>query len=53
VKPGVYKILVEVAFWPSMQYQRAEAMITLGKKDASTLVQEGNLLPYLEVKYLR
>ena len=53
VKPGDYKILVEVAFWPSMQYQRAEAKITLGKKDARTLVQEGNLLPYLEVKYLR
>jgi tetratricopeptide (TPR) repeat protein len=53
VKPGEYKILVEVAFWPSMQYQRAEAMITLGKKDSRTLVQEGDLIPYLEVKYLR
>jgi len=53
VKPGEYKILVEVAFWPSMQYQRAEAMITLGKKDSRTLVQENNLIPYLEIKYLR
>ncbi len=53
VKPGEYKILVEVAFWPSMQYQRAGAVITLGKKDSRVLVQEGNLIPYLEVKYLR
>lgn len=53
VRPGEYKILVEVAFWPSMQYQRAEAMITLGKKDSRALVQEGNLIPYLEIKYLR
>jgi tetratricopeptide (TPR) repeat protein len=53
VKPGEYKILVEVAFWPSMQYQRAEAMITLGKKDTRAIVQEGDLIPYLKIEYLR
>ena len=53
VKPGEYKILVEVSFGPSMQYQRAEAMLTIEKVDSRVLVQEGNLIHYLEVQYLR
>jgi len=49
---GEYKILVEVAYWPSMQYQRVEVPITIGKGEARKVVEEGNLIPYLEVRYL-
>jgi tetratricopeptide (TPR) repeat protein len=51
VGSGEYKILVEVAYWPSMQYQRVETSIKVGKKAAREVVQEGNFIPYLEVRY--
>jgi tetratricopeptide (TPR) repeat protein len=53
VKPGEYVIKVEVCYWPSMKYQLTTADIQLGNKDSKTLVEEGNLIPYLEVKYIR
>jgi len=53
VKSGEYIVKVEVAYWPSMQYQRVEAPIKIGRKDKHTFVEEGNLIPYLEVKYAR
>ena len=52
VASGDYKVFVEVAFWPSMQYQRVEAKITVGKKEAREVVKEGPLIPYLEVRFL-
>lgn len=51
VPEGDYQIHIEVAFWPSMQYQHVEAPIRIGKKEDHALVEEGNLIPYLEVKY--
>jgi len=51
VSSGDYKIFVEVAYWPSMQYQRVEASIPVGKKEARKVVEEGNFIPYLEVRY--
>jgi hypothetical protein len=51
VKAGEYKICVEVAFWPSMQYQRVETPINIGKKSVQSVKEEGNLIPYMEVKY--
>jgi len=53
VKAGDYVVKVEVSYWPSMQYQRVEAPITIGKQDDHVVVEEGNLIPYLEVKYVR
>lgn len=52
-KAGEYIVKAEVAYWPSMQYQRVEAPIKIGRKDKRTVVEEGNLIPYLEVKYIR
>lgn len=53
IKSGDYIINVEVAYWPSKQYQRVKAPITLGKKDKQAVIKEGNLIPYLEIKYIR
>jgi hypothetical protein len=52
VKPGDYLIKVEVTFWPSRQYQCVVALISIGEKEESVIVREGNLIPYLEVRYL-
>lgn len=52
VKKGNYLVKVEVSFWPSMQYQRVEVPIDLGKKDERVVTEEGNLIPYVEVKYI-
>lgn len=53
VKSGEYVLKVEVAYWPSMQYQRVEVPLKVGKKDRQVVIKEGNLIPYLEAKYLR
>lgn len=52
VKQGQYKVLVEVSYWPSMQYHRAEAPFEIGKREGRRVVEEGNIIPYLEVRYL-
>ncbi len=52
VKAGDYIVKVEVSYWPSMQYQRVEAPVTLAKKDEQVVVEEGNLIPYLEINYI-
>jgi hypothetical protein len=51
VTTGECVVKVEVSYWPSMQYQRVEAPITISKKDAHVIVEEGNLIPYLEITY--
>ncbi|MCK9484586.1 MAG: DUF2271 domain-containing protein [Candidatus Marinimicrobia bacterium] len=51
VKAGEYVAKVEVAYWPSMQYQAVAVPITIGKKNAKMIVKEGNLIPYAEVNY--
>lgn len=51
VNPGEYIIKVEVAYWPSMQYQSASTTVNIGEKEQQTVVEKGNLIPYLEVKY--
>ena len=52
VSSGEYKVFVEVSFWPSMQYQRVEVPVIIGKGEMRKVVEEGNLIPYLEVRYL-
>ena len=51
VKAGEYVVKVEVAFWPSMEYQSTKANFTIAKKDSRVVVEEGDLIPYLMVKY--
>lgn len=52
IASGKYTIKVEVSYWPSMQYQLALAVIEVGDKEKKVKVEEGNLIPYLEVRYL-
>jgi tetratricopeptide (TPR) repeat protein len=51
IEPGEYTIKVEVHYWPSMEYQMVSATIKLGETGGRTVVEEGNLIPYLEVRY--
>ncbi len=52
VKSGEYTVFVEVSYWPSMQYQRVSTSVKTGKKKAKVVLEEGNLIPYLEVEYI-
>ena len=51
VKAGEYVVKVEVAYWPSKQYQLVSAAVNLGEKRDRTVVEEGDFIPYLEVNY--
>ncbi len=51
IEPGEYVVKVEVAYWPSMQYQLVSAAVNLGKKPDRTVIKEGSFVPYLEVTY--
>lgn len=51
VKPGEYIVKVEAHYWPSMEYQMVTSKIELGKKHKRIITEEGNLVPYLELKY--
>jgi tetratricopeptide (TPR) repeat protein len=53
VKNGAYVVCIEVSFWPSMQYQRVEIPITIGKKSSQVVAKEGDLIPYVEVTLKR
>jgi tetratricopeptide (TPR) repeat protein len=53
VKNGAYVVCIEVSFWPSMQYQRVEVPITIGKKSIRAIAKEGDLIPYVEVTLKR
>jgi len=52
VASGDYLVKAEIAFWPSMQYQAISAQVSLGQRDSRCLVEEGNLVPYFEAKYV-
>ena len=51
MKPGEYIVKVEVNYWPSGEYQMVSAKIKIGKESDRAVVEEENLIPYLEVKY--
>jgi len=51
VEAGDFVVKVEVAYWPSMEYQSTSANIKIGKQTSKVVVEEGNLIPYLEVRY--
>ncbi|MDZ7860751.1 MAG: DUF2271 domain-containing protein [Candidatus Krumholzibacteriota bacterium] len=53
VSRGYYTVKVEVSHWPSMKYQLAETGINIGGESGRSLSEEGNFIPYLEVRYLK
>ncbi len=53
LKKGDFFVVIEVAFWPSMLYQKVEVPFTVGKKDMRQVLQESELTPLVEVKYIR
>ena len=40
-----------MAYWPSMEYQLVSAAIKLGENQERVVTGDGDLVPYLEVKY--
>jgi len=53
VKDGVYKVIVEASWWPSMQYGRISAEIHIGKSPDEVTVEKKLLIPLLHVQYIR
>jgi len=51
VKKGKYIIKVEVVYWPSMKEQMVSGPINVGNKAVSKIIEEGNFIPYVEIKY--
>ncbi len=51
IKPGKYTVKIEASWWPSMKYQMVSANINIGESEKRTVIEEGNLIPYLEVEY--
>jgi len=52
-KKGNYTAKIEVTFWPSMNYQRVEVPFKVGKKGEQVIVEEGNFIPYVGIRYIR
>ncbi|MBN1894631.1 DUF2271 domain-containing protein [bacterium] len=53
VKAGNYRIVLEISWWPAMQYALAEADIQVGSKSAEVRVEKSPLMPRMRVKYIR
>ena len=51
LKPGEYVVNVEVAYWPSRQYQLVSAAVNVGEREDRTVVEQGRFIPYLKVHY--
>ena len=52
VPDAAYTVKVEVHHWPSMHYQTVSADIKIGGEAGIEAVTEGDLVPFLEVRYL-
>lgn len=53
VREGLYKVNVEVSWWPSMKYGRASAEIQVGTTPGEVTVDKSPFVPLLNVRYLR
>jgi tetratricopeptide (TPR) repeat protein len=53
VRDGLYKVYVEVAWWPSMKYGRASAEIRVGTTPDEVTVDKAPFVPLLHVRYVR
>jgi tetratricopeptide (TPR) repeat protein len=52
VKSGVYKIVLEISWWPSMRYETAEAAIRVGGAASETVVSKEPLIPRMQAQYI-
>ena len=52
VPDATYTVKVEVHHWPSMHYQSVSAEIKVGGEAGIETVTEGDLVPFLEVRYV-
>ncbi|MFH1942043.1 MAG: DUF2271 domain-containing protein [bacterium] len=53
VKDGMYKVFVEAAWWPSMEYGRALAEIRVGPVSDEATAKKGPHIPILKVQYTK
>ena len=53
VEDGLYRVNIEVSWWPSMKYGRASAEIRVGKTPDEVTVEKGPFIPWLHVQYLQ
>jgi hypothetical protein len=49
---ATYTVKAEVHHWPSMHYQIVSADIKVGGEAETKVVEEGDLIPFFEVRYL-
>lgn len=52
VPAGDYTVKIECSWWPSMQYERAEAAIEVGGAGDAEFTDTGSYIPFLDVKYI-
>lgn len=52
VQDGKYVVKIEVHHWPSMHYQLVSAEIKVGTTERTTVVHEGNLVQFVEVRFI-
>ena len=52
VRPGVYTVVLEVSWWPSMRYESAGAKISVGGKASEKTVSRDPFIPRLRVQYM-
>ena len=52
VQDGKYVVKIEVHHWPSFHYQLVSAEIMVGTSEKTTVVREGNLVPFVEVEFI-
>ena len=53
VKKGVYKVWLEVSWWPTFRYALTSAEIEVGKKNAMTVTEKKPFIPEFTIEYLR
>ncbi len=53
IADGLYKIIVETSWWPSMTYGRVSADINIGNTNDEKIVESGPPIPLLLVQYIK
>ena len=49
---GQYVVKIEAHHWPSRHYQIVSAQIEVGGSQKTTVVEEGDLVPFVEIRYV-
>ena len=53
VENGIYRVHVEISWWPSMKYGLTSAEIQIGEEPAEVVVEKPPFIPLLQVQYLK